>query len=116
MRVRYSFSSRRTRRIAKIRKQRPKYPELVEKIIEISDIIIQVLDARFIEETRNRGLEREIKKQKKKIIFALNKSDLVLKLKTKPKPSVLVSCTKRKGGRELRALDQIEAKKLKKKT
>ena len=116
MRVRYSFSSRRTRRTAKIRKQRPKYPDLVEKIIQVSDIILQVLDARFIEETRNRNLEREIKKQKKKIIFVLNKSDLVLKLKTKPKPSVLISCTKRKGARELRALIQIEAKKLKKKT
>lgn len=116
MRVRYSFSSRRTRRLAKIRKQRPKYPELVEKIIEVSDIIIQVLDARFIEETRNRGLEREIKKQNKKIIFVLNKSDLALKIKTKPKPSVTISCTKRKGARELRALIQKEAKLIKKKT
>lgn len=116
MRVRYSFSSRRTRRIAKIRKQKPKYPELVEKIIEISDIILQVLDARFIEETRNRGLEREIKKQKKKLIFVLNKSDLVLKLKSKPSPSVTISCTKRKGARELRALIQKESKLIKKKT
>ena len=116
MRVRYSFSSRRTRRISKIRKQRPKYPELVEKIIDISDIILEVLDARFIEETRNRGLEREIKKQKKKLIFVLNKADLVLKLKTSPKPAVLISCTKRKGARELRALIQKEAKLIKKKT
>lgn len=116
MKVRYSFSSRKTRRIAKIRKQRPKYPELVEKIITISDIILEVLDARFIEETRNRELEREIKKQKKKLIYVLNKSDLVLKLKSAPKPAVAISCTKRKGARELRALLQKEAKALKKKT
>lgn len=116
MRVRYSFSSRRTRRLAKIRKQRPKYPELVEKIIIVSDIILEILDARFIEETRNKELEKEIKKQKKKIIFVLNKSDLVEKIKTKLKPYVAISCTKKRGARELRALIQKEAKTLKKKT
>ncbi|MCW8965985.1 MAG: hypothetical protein OQK82_04750, partial [Candidatus Pacearchaeota archaeon] len=116
MRVRYSFSSRRTRRLAKIRKQRPKYPELVEKIITVSDIILEVLDARFIEETRNRELEREIKKQKKKLIYVLNKSDLVTKIKSAQKPAVSISCTKKRGGKELRALIQKEAKLLKKKT
>jgi len=54
MRPRYSFSSRRTRNIAKIRKQRPKYPEIIEKIISNSDIILEVLDARFPEDTRNK--------------------------------------------------------------
>lgn len=116
MRVRYSFSSRRTRRLAKINKQRPKYPELVDKIITISDIILQVLDARFIEETRNKELEEEIRRQNKKIIFVLNKSDLVTKVKTNFRPFVKISCTKRKGGRELRAMIQKEAGKLKKKT
>ena len=94
MRVQYLFSSRRTRRIAKIRKQRQKYPDISHKIVTVSDIILEVLDARFIKETRNIELETEIKKQKKKLIYVLNKSDLV---KTKKVPKnftsyVFISC------------------------
>jgi hypothetical protein len=116
MRVRYSFSSRRTRHIENIRKQRSKYPELTQKIISISDIILEVLDARFIEETRNKEIEEEIKKQNKKLIFVLNKADLVEKINTKLRPYVAISCTKKIGGRELRGLIQKIAKSLNKKT
>ncbi|HIG94323.1 MAG: GTP-binding protein HSR1-related protein [archaeon GW2011_AR13] len=117
MRVQYLFSSRRTRRIAKIRKQRQKYPDISHKIVTVSDIILEVLDARFIKETRNIELETEIKKQKKKLIYVLNKSDLV---KTKKVPKnftsyVFISCELRKGIKELRDLIKMEAKKVEKK-
>ena len=72
MRVRYSFSSRRTGHIENMRKQREKYPVLAEKIIQMSDIILEVLDSRFVTETRNPELEEKIKKQNKKIIYVFN--------------------------------------------
>ncbi len=116
MRVRYSFSSRRTGHIGKMRKQRQKYPALVKKIIEDSDIILQVLDARFPEETRNHEIEQEIKKSKKKIIYVLNKSDLTTQGKIKNlSPNVAVSCKDRKGIRILRNLIKQLSKKIPKK-
>ena len=61
MRKRYSFSSRRTRHTKKMSKQKSKYPELIQKITEDSDIILEILDARFPEQTRNQSMEKEIK-------------------------------------------------------
>ena len=116
MRVRYSFSSRRNRHIANMRKQRGKYPELILKIIQDSDIILEVLDARFIEETRNTEIEEQIKGQGKKLIYALNKSDLLLKKEKKINLdySILVSCKERSDIRKLRELIKILSKKIKK--
>ena len=116
MRVRYSFSSRRNRHIANMRKQRGKYPELILKIIQDSDIILEVLDARFIEETRNPEIEEEIKKQGKKLIYALNKSDLLLERNKKINLnySILISCKERKDIKKLRDLIKILSKKIKK--
>jgi len=116
VRVRYSFSSRHTGNIANIKKQRPKFPKLVLEVIKISDIILEVLDARFLEDTRNLEVEDEIRNAGKKIIYVLNKSDLVDKNKIKRKaeefgiyPYVLISCTKRQGSRQLRERIKIEA-------
>ncbi len=120
MRIRYSFSSRHTGKIQNIRKQRGKYPTLARKIIQDSDIILEVLDARFIQETRNKELEQEIKKRNKKIIYVLNKSDLINSANfNAPKnilPYVLVSATNRKGTKQLRDRIKIEAKKIEKKS
>lgn len=108
MRVRYIFSSRRTRRIENIAKQRQKYPAVLLKVIEVSDIIMQVLDARFFSEMRNKEIEKIIKKEKKQIIYVLNKADLVEKENIKKskleeiKPYVFTSCSKRSGIKELR--------------
>jgi len=115
MRPRYSFSSRRTRRIENIRKQKKKYPLIAQKVIEMSDIILEILDSRFPEKTKNSEIEREIKKQNKRIIYVLNKSDLI-KDQINPNffPFVFVSCKKRKGIRKLRDLIKLEAKKVKK--
>ena len=116
MRVRYSFSSRRNRRIGKINKQKQKYPTIAEKIIENSDILVEVLDSRFAKDTRNLELEKEIKNKNKKIIYVLNKWDLVMNVKgiQSLKPSVLVSCKKRSGIKDLRNLIKRESKKIKK--
>lgn len=120
MKPRYSFSSRKGRRARdspKMRKQKDKYPSIAEKIIEQSDIILQILDARFIQDTRNFEIEKEIKNKNKKIIFVLNKSDLTKKFKKEElqnlKPNVLVSCKLRRGIKELRDKIKATAKKIK---
>jgi ribosome biogenesis GTPase A len=118
MRKRYSFSSRRTGNIKNIRKQKKKYPDIAEKIIGNSEIIIEVLDARFVEDTRNLEVEERIKKANKKLIYVINKSDLLKKKdKTKVeklKPNALVSCKDRTGIKNLRELIKRESKGIKK--
>jgi|SRR3989344_458826 len=120
MRVRYSFSSRRTRQLKNIRKQKEKYPSLAKKIIQMSDIILEVLDSRFIKETRNIELEKQIISQGKKIIYVLNKSDLVDTAKLIRRddillnPRVFVSCVSRKGIKGLRDKIKVLVKSIKK--
>ena len=113
--VQYKFSSHRTRHIEKIRKQRVKYPAVAKNIVDTSDIILEVLDARFLEETRNKELEEVIKKQDKKIIYILNKADLVKsnklqEIKRTLYPYAIVSCIKRTGIKDLRDLIKRIAK------
>lgn len=106
VRVRYSFGSRHTRNLKNIRKQKKKFLGVVEEVILISDIILEVLDARFINETRNREIEKFILEKGKKIIYVLNKADLIdtslIEKKIKIHPFVFVSCTERKGSVLLR--------------
>jgi len=110
MKPRYSFSSRRTRHLNKIKKQKAKYPKLVKDIVKKSDIILEILDARFVDDTRNTELEKEIKNQDKKIIYVLNKSDLAQKKKLQLNPRVFTSCKTRRGIKKLRDLIKREAK------
>lgn len=55
------------------------YSSRVWKIIKSSDIVLEILDARFCEETRNPEFEKAILGEGKKLILVLNKSDLVPK-------------------------------------
>ncbi len=105
MRVKYSFSSRHTGRARNpqnAKKQRQNYPNLLKKVIEQSQIILEIIDARFIEETRNKEVEREIMEKNKKIIYVINKSDLNPELGELPRPNVVVSCRERSGIKNLR--------------
>jgi hypothetical protein len=98
-----------------MRKQRKKYPSIAKTIIENSDIILEVLDARFPEETRNEAFEKEILGKNRKIIYVLNKSDLVQRRnldKIHLYPRVFVSCIKRMGVSDLRNLIKREAKQI----
>jgi hypothetical protein len=122
MRVRYSFSSRRTGHTENILKQKEKIPDMIKKIVRTCDVILEVLDARFIDETRNAEIEELVKKQGKKLIYVLNKSDLLDKDKIKQikrkleldnlMPYVFVSSTMRRGRKDLRDRIKIEVKKL----
>lgn len=118
MRPRYSFSARHTGKVQNMRKQRGKYPLIAKKIIEDSDIILEILDARFIQETRNLSFEEEIIKRNKRIIHVFNKADLIDKNNAKISkdmiPYVFVSSTLRKGIKDLRDRIKAEAKKVNK--
>lgn len=86
-----------------------KYFSMVNKVIDVSDIILEVVDARFVDETRDLALEKKVLDKDKKLIFVVNKVDLVdsyvARRKIKAlKPRVEVSCKKRLGTGKLRDL------------
>jgi len=74
----------------------PSFWKHVNTVLREADIIIEVLDARLIEETRNEEIEYKIEKSKKRILYVINKCDLVEAKKLKGikknlKPSVFIS-------------------------
>jgi ribosome biogenesis GTPase A len=77
--------------------------ETIKKVIKDSDIVIEVIDARFPELSRNTKLEEIIKKSKKKLLIVINKSDLISKkkaqkIKNKIKENaIFISAKKRTG-------------------
>jgi len=100
-------------------KHKKTVPTLAREVIRVSDIILEILDSRYIAETRNVEMENEIKAKRKKIIYVLNKADLVDMNKIMLsgelrglKPYVFVSCKKSTGRERLRDMIKIEVKKL----
>ncbi len=70
------------------------------------NVVVEVLDARFPKETRNKILEKKVIKEGKKLIIVLNKVDLVPKkfLRRELKyfgSAIPVSCKLRKGKKKL---------------
>ncbi len=53
------------------------YWDLVERIICESDLVLEVLDARLVELSRNERVEELVKKIGRPLVFVVNKSDLV---------------------------------------
>lgn len=53
------------------------FDDVVNKVIEKSDIVLEILDARFIEETRNSKIEHKVKNKNKILIHVINKCDYV---------------------------------------
>ncbi len=118
VRVRYSFGSRHTGRISNIKKQRQKYPKIMKDVIKISDIVLEILDVRYIEETRNVELEEQIDALGKKLIFVFNKCDLVdrkdleKQIPSWMRPYVFISATQGIGLNELKGRVKMEAKRI----
>lgn len=86
---------------------------VVNEVIRDSDVILEILDARFPEETRNREVEDKIKKINekginKKLIYILNKSDLIKEkfsdIKLDFEPYIFVSAKENLGTTKLRTL------------
>ena len=55
------------------------YWDLIKRIIHESDIVLEILDARFLQYSRNEVVEQLIKQEGRPIIFVVNKSDLTSK-------------------------------------
>jgi len=80
----------------------PSFWEQVNKVLREADIIIEVLDARMIEETRNKEVEDKIQKYGKQMLYVITKSDLVdqktaEQAKKTLTPSVFISAKERFG-------------------
>lgn len=98
---------------------RYRIPELIDKLICGADIILEVLDARFIEQTRNPRIEKRVKQLGKKLVFILNKADLAdtntiireVELH-KLKPYVFFSCKNQMGKGNLKDFIRRESEEL----
>lgn len=121
--IRYIFSSKKTGKFRKsplTNKHRVEFPKMVRDVIETSDLILEVLDARFIDKTRNREMENFIKEQGKKLIYVINKVDLVNLNELKANydfsemiPHIFFSGKSSVGRARLRLMIKIEIKKMK---
>ena len=86
------------------------YNMMVKDVIKKADVLLEVVDARFPDETRNSDVERLVKRSGKPLIIVLNKCDLVSKEKlevsksrmSKVAPAVFVSVKERFGTTILR--------------
>jgi len=90
-----------------------KFWDIVNKVISDSDILLLVLDARLINETKNLEVEAKVKAKGKPLIYVINKCDLVDKDtidKSKLIPSVFVSSKEYLGTTMLRDRILIEGK------
>jgi ribosome biogenesis GTPase A len=59
----------------------PAFWIIVNQVIREAELLIEVLDARMINETRNSEIEQKIKQAGKKLLYVINKCDLVNKKK-----------------------------------
>jgi ribosome biogenesis GTPase A len=76
--------------------------EIVNRVIKESDMLLEVLDARMVKESRNREIEDKVKKSGKILIYVINKCDMVEKstlekYKQQLHPCVFVSATSHLG-------------------
>lgn len=74
----------------------PSFWKHVNRVIKQADLIIEVLDARLVRESRNTEIEEKVKRLGKKILFVVNKCDLVSKgrmhqVKKILQPSIFIS-------------------------
>jgi ribosome biogenesis GTPase A len=92
------------------------YWRVVNGVISEAEIILEIIDARAVAETRNLEIEDKVKKAGKIIIYVLNKCDLADQheldmIKKSLNPSVFISCKDYHGMNLLRERILIEARK-----
>ena len=90
------------------------YWRLVQKVLRAADIVLIVLDARMIADTRNVEIEDKVQAMGAQCIYVINKADLidaetVLELKKKMPHAVLISAKYHKGTSLLRDKIKIYA-------
>jgi hypothetical protein len=81
-----------------------KFWDTVNWIIRQADILVIVLDARFIDETMNGELTQKAKKEGKPCLFVATKADIAKTIDTErlPKPYVVASSRNKRGKSALR--------------
>lgn len=96
------------------------FPDQVKNIIRISDIVLEIVDARHITESRIPELEELIKEQEKMLVHVVTKIDLVDVKKLKESEQVkdlsypvFISCKTKEGIKNLRERIHILAKRFK---
>ena len=86
--------------------------EIVNKVIRKADVILMMLDARSINETRNWEIESKVLANDKPLIYVITKSDLIQWMpRVKVKPYVFVSSKNRSGLRTLLRIVRESTKK-----
>lgn len=93
------------------------YWKLVNDVLMEADVLLLILDARFIQETRHMEIEDKVKRMKKPLIYVISKSDLVDKkqleiYKKNLANSVFVSAKEHHGTKILRDAIILEVKKI----
>ncbi|MFT4312196.1 MAG: GTPase [Candidatus Woesearchaeota archaeon] len=68
------------------------FGQVLRKVIDESDIIIEVVDARLLDLTRNELVESLVEQQNKRLIICVNKCDLVEKSYLEKKVKGLKNC------------------------
>jgi len=89
--------------------------KIVNDVIRQADILLLLLDARLVDETRNKEVEDKVRVEGKPLIYVVTKSDLVGKEEAEKykkilKPCVFVSAKEFLGTTKLRERILIEAK------
>lgn len=89
------------------------YWEVVDKVIWDADVVLLILDARLVNETRNREIEEKVRSLGKPLIYVITKSDLADKDEVESwkkvlKPCVFVSAREHLGTGKLRERILIE--------
>jgi ribosome biogenesis GTPase A len=102
-----------------VKEQKKQYPDIAMEVIRISDIVLEICDARFIKESRNKEFEDLVTKSGKKLVYVLNKADLANLEEVASKielhelqPHFFVSCKTHHGISNLRDAIKIIAKRL----
>ncbi len=92
-----------------------KYSDIVKKVINEADIVLEILDARMVVESRNAQVESLVRRSGKRLVFVVNKIDLVRRVENaKMHPVIFVSTKQKRGIQMLRQRIMIEANKRKK--
>jgi hypothetical protein len=92
---------------------------IVDRVIYESDIVLEVIDARMPNLTRNKKVENKVRRKRKFLILVMNKSDLITRKmkmnflqKFKSKEVIFVSCKQRIGISALKEMILKLAKKI----
>lgn len=99
----------------------PSFWTLVNRVIREADLLLLVLDARLIEESRNIEIERKVAAARKSCLYVLTKSDLATledaeRSSPRLRPAVVVSAKEFHGIGALKEKILIEAKRMGKET